>query len=107
MAWVHWEQIVISEALVVWGLKKIFLFSKYLVTKVSWKLIQTESLWTRVVHQNYIAPLPMLEWIRLDEKMWVGCSVIWKELVHSFKLIRFGLVWRVGNGRQVWVSLDP
>ena len=31
----------------------------------------------------------------------------WKEVIHSFGLIGARLVWRVGNGGLVWVSLDP
>jgi hypothetical protein len=44
----------IPKALGGWGLKNIFLFSKALVAKSTWRLISTSSLWTSVVTQKYI-----------------------------------------------------
>jgi hypothetical protein len=62
--WVRWEKIVMPKALGGWGLKNIFLFSKALAAKCSWRLINTQNLWTNVVYQKYVAPLSILEWIR-------------------------------------------
>lgn len=64
-------------------------------------------MWTRVVDQKYITPLTSLDWIRLVEKSRGGCFIIWKAVIQSFGLIGSCLVWRVGNGRLVWVGLDP
>jgi len=107
MSWVRWEKIAIPKALGGWGLKNIFLFVKALAAKVAWRLLQSQSLWTRVVFQKYIAPLTLIDWVRQVDKTKPGCSVIWKALVLSFGLIGSGLVWRVGDGRKLRVGLDP
>jgi hypothetical protein len=52
--WVRWERIVVPKALGGWGLKNIFLFSKALAEKGGWRLLNSSSLWTRVVVQKYI-----------------------------------------------------
>lgn len=33
--------------------------------------------------------------------------MMWKALLKSFKLITNGLVWTVGDGKSLWVVLDP
>ena len=107
MVWVRWERIALPKALGGWGLKNIFNFAKALGAKVSWRLIKTQSLWTRVVYHKYIAPLSLLEWIRLDNKVRVNCSVMWKSVIKHFSLIGSGLVWRIGNGRSLRIGIDP
>jgi len=112
MSWVRWECISQPKALGGWGLKNIFLFSKALAAKVGWRLISTTSLWTTVIYQKYIAPLSMIDWIRLDRKIYSGVSIIWKAIVRAFDLVGDNLAWRVGNGhkfllgRDVWVGGD-
>jgi hypothetical protein len=89
------------------GLKNIFSFSKALAAKSSQRLIKTSSLWTHVVHQKYISPLSILDWIRTTNKSSMGISIIWKALIKDFDLVGNGLVWRVGSGRLVRLGLDP
>jgi hypothetical protein len=98
LPWVHWERIAMPKSLGGWGLKNIFTFSKALAEKCSWRLIKTNSLWTQVVHQKYIAPLSILEWIHIPSKTSSGASIIWKALIKAFDLVGNGLVWRVGSG---------
>ena len=107
MPWVRWERIARPKALGGWGLKNVFLFSKALVGKVVWRLISTTSLWTTVIHKKYIAPLTLLDWIRIDNKRRSGVSIIWKAIVQSFDLIGKGLAWSIGNGRKFLVGRVP
>ena len=44
MPWVRWDRISLPKALGDWGMKNIFLFSKALVPKVSWRMIATNGL---------------------------------------------------------------
>jgi hypothetical protein len=39
-----------------WGLKNVFYFSKALAAKFVWRLITTDSLWTKVISHKYISP---------------------------------------------------
>ena len=62
--WVRWERIARPKALGGWGLKNIFLFSEALAAKGGWQLIHVDNLWTRVMHEKYIALDYILDWIR-------------------------------------------
>lgn len=37
----------------------------------------------------------------------VGISVIWKAVLAPLDVIRFGMDWKVGNGRRVCIGIDP
>jgi len=89
--WVIWECVALPKALGGWGLKNMFLFTKALAGKGVWRLLTTTSLWTRVVHMKYIAPLSLLDWVRSENKRKMGTSIIWKVVTLSFDLIGKGL----------------
>ena len=90
LVWVRWERIALPKALGGWGLKNIFNFAKALGAKVSWRLIKTQSLWTRVVYHKYIAPLSLIEWIRLGNKVRGNCLVMWKTMIKNCCTNRLG-----------------
>jgi hypothetical protein len=82
--WVSWEKLFVPKSLGGWGLKNIFLFSKSLAAKASWRLIKSKSLWTSVVSQKYIIPDTIEEWIQNLVKRSGPCTVIWKVVLNSF-----------------------
>ena len=82
--WVSWERIAVPQGLGGWGLKKIFLFAKALVSKGGWILLKSDSLWTRDLVQKYISPESVEDWIRRTIKSHTGGSFIWKAVVKSF-----------------------
>jgi hypothetical protein len=105
--WVRWEKIATPKAMGGWGLKNIFLFSKALAAKGGWCLINTSSLWTKVIFQKYIAPVSLEAWIRSQPKTLKGASVIWKAILNAFPLIEIGLAWKIGNGNRLRLGSDP
>jgi hypothetical protein len=107
LPWVRWERIATPKVLGGWGLKNIFYFSTALAEKCSWRLIKTSSLWTQVIHQKYISPLTILDWVHSSNKSTMAASIIWKALTKAFVLVGASLVWRVCNGRMVLLGLDP
>lgn len=60
-----------------------------------------------VVYKKYTAPTPILEWIKDPDRRPPSVSIIWKVVLQSFDLIGQGLAWKVGNGRNVTIGLDP
>ena len=85
--WALLECIALPKALGGWGLKNIYNFSKALVEKVGWRLINTTSLWTKVVWQKYIAPLSVIYWIQDLVRQGAGISVVWKVVLNSLDVI--------------------
>jgi hypothetical protein len=66
--WEKWDLLERPKALGGWGVKNIFLFSKSLAAKTSWRLINTKNLWSIVIHQKYIALTSLEDWIRSPTK---------------------------------------
>ena len=58
-----------------WGLKIPVLFAKSLAAKSVWNLINGIGLWVQIVIQKYIAPLSLLDWIRVDVKKKKGIFI--------------------------------
>jgi hypothetical protein len=105
--WVRWEKIVVPKALGGWGLKNIFLFSKALAAKGGWRILNSTSLWTKVVVQKYIEPIPVEIWLRSQQKSIKGASVIWKAIINAFPIIENGLAWKIGNDQRFRLGKDP
>ena len=105
--WVNWKRIAVPKGLGGWGLKDIFLFSKALAAKGGWRLLKSNSLWSRVIKQKYLPNVSLLEWIRNPRKTHLGGSVIWKAIVKSFHLNEDNIAWDVGNGESVLIGKDP
>ena len=81
LPWVKWNQIARPKTPRGWGLKNDFLFAKALAEKVVWRLISNQSLWTEVIIQKYIAPTPLLDWIRdMGNISLPNGSIVWKSL---------------------------
>lgn len=87
-------------------MKNIFLFSKALATKLSWKLISSEDLWTDVVTQKYVHPDNIEDWIRRPVKACLNCSIIWKAILKSFLVIGDEMAWRIGKETKVRLGID-
>ena len=51
--------------------------------------------------------VPVATWLRNKEFSVRGVSVIWKGFIHSLSWLGSGLIWKVGNGKAIWVGLDP
>jgi len=105
--WVNWKRIAVPKGLGGWGLKNIFLFSKALAAKGGWRLLKTNSLWTRVIKQKYLPEENIEDWVRNPRKSHQGGSLIWKAVIKSFHLIENKLAWNVGNGHRLLIGRDP
>ena len=90
-----------------WGLKVPVVFAKALVAKNVWNIIQGSGLWVRIAYQKYIHPMNILEWIRSPAKRKKNISICWKAVLWDFDIIGDFLVWRIGNGNDVRIGLDP
>jgi len=105
--WVNWKRTATPKGLGGWGLKNIFLFSKALAAKGGWRLLKTNSLWSRVIKQKYLAEESIEDWMRNPRKTHMGGSMMWKAVVIAFPLIESKLAWNVGNGQKLLIGRDP
>lgn len=103
----RWERIALPKALGGWGLKNIFYFSKALAAKSGWRLISTKSLWTKVVWHKYIAHVLLRDQIRNLMQGVGGISGIWKAVLDAIDIICSKLVWKIANGQDFHLGLDP
>lgn len=56
-AWIGWQKIALPKKRGGWGLKDLPLFEQALAAKMSWALITSQNLWTRLSYHKYIWPL--------------------------------------------------
>ena len=107
LPWTSWKVLANPKSMGGWGLKFPSLFSKALATKSVWNVIHCTGLWVHIVIQKYIWPLTMLDSIRDKDKKKSRISICGKSVLWSFNLIGDFLVWKVGNGADVCIGLDP
>eukprot|EP00253_Pinus_taeda_P010038 PITA_10038 len=106
-SWIGWQKIALPKRWGGWGLKDLASFAKALVAKMSWSLLTSQNLWSRLSYHKYICPLDILEWVRLPSWQRVGISSVWKALLYSLPLIRDNLVWRISDGSLARIRMDP
>ena len=57
---------------------------------------------------KYIAPDSVLDWIKKFLKINIHpTTIIWKSVYKSLSVIKNGLAWKVGNGSQLGIGVDP
>ena len=61
----------------------------------------------QIALQKYVHPLSLLDLIRVSVKKKRCMSICWKAVLWSFDLIRNYIIWKVGNGADVRIDLDP
>eukprot|EP00253_Pinus_taeda_P012292 PITA_12292 len=106
-AWIGWQKIAIPKKWGGWGLKDLPLFAQALAAKMSWALITSQNLWTRLSYHKYIWPLDTMDWIRLPAWNSTGASSFWKAIIYSMPMIRDNLAWRIRDGAQARIGIDP
>jgi hypothetical protein len=60
-----------------------------------------------VVWHKYIAPTSLIDWISNPVRRDGSISGIWKAVMESLDVIRFGLAWKIGNGSRFRIGIDP
>lgn len=106
-AWVKWDTIARPKSWGGWAIKRLDLFSNALADKLGWQLLTTDSLWSRVAQVKYIKPLHIMDWFRQQHEPGHNISNIWKDVLHSLPLLREGITWRIKEGNEVRIGMDP
>lgn len=99
IAWLSWEKMCEQKSNGGMGFKKLKQFNLTLLAKQGWRL-QTDhtSLVYKVLEAKYF---PTCEFI--EESMGNNPSYTWRSIMASQPMVREGIKWRIGNGRNIRV----
>ena len=81
-------------------------FSYALRLKIFWRGLIGNTLWSSILYGKYIK-MNLVDWVRIPNKMSRNISPIWKGFLKNYLLIGMNLTWKVGNGMNVIVGIDP
>jgi hypothetical protein len=84
------------------GLRDLVMFNKALLAKQLWRIMQKpDSFVALIMKAKYFSQSTIL-----DAKLGSGPSLAWRSILASKELICDGIVWRIGNGKEVRVWGD-
>lgn len=95
------------KAKAIGGLKNIHHFGQALAAMTLWILIKYDGLWLQVIKIKYMDPLSIEEQIRQRNKPFPNASTMWKALVLTLPLLGKWKVWKLGNGQNIKLGVDP
>jgi hypothetical protein len=64
-------------------------------------------LWHEVAHTKYLKNKIVVDGFKEGRKKWDGMSNCWRELASSLSIITDWLVWKLGNGWDIRIGVDP
>nr|DAD41264.1 TPA_asm: hypothetical protein HUJ06_015587 [Nelumbo nucifera] len=103
MFWWEWKIMCKNKGAGGLGFRDPHNFNKALLAKTAWRIITNpNSLLTRVLKAKYF-----LEVSFLNAKARRGCSLGWKNICMGKKILTKGVYWKVGNGNNIKIWLDP
>jgi hypothetical protein len=100
--WRAWKWLSASKYLGGLGFRDLAIFNQAMLGKQCWRILtEPDSLCARVLKGRYF---PNGEfWNAICPRT---SSYTWRSLMHGKKLLQQGLIWRVGDGKQISISKD-
>ncbi|XP_042962379.1 uncharacterized protein LOC122296642 [Carya illinoinensis] len=100
--WVRWNQLSYSKEAGGLGFRDFKSFNLALLAKQGWRILQNpSSLAAMVLKQKYFPKTGLL-----DATLGARPSFAWRGVCAGLKILREGLVWRVGNGHNINIWKD-
>lgn len=99
---VKWSTICLSKDKGGLGLRKAKETNKALLAKLGWRILQNESaLWIQVMKEKYLR----------NNSLWSAprkrdASAAWRGILDARKLLRAGVIWRIGDGQNTKFWID-
>jgi hypothetical protein len=85
------------------GFRGLHLFNLAMLARQGWRLLEEpESLCAQVLLAKYY---PDDDLLQSEEKP--GISYSWRSIIRGLEAVKEGMIWRVGNGDQINMWLDP
>lgn len=101
--WISWEKLTRSKKKGGLGFKDLHLFNKAMLAHQAWRLLTCpDTLCAKVFKAKYYPNSSLLH-CRIRGRI----SYTWSSIVSGIKLLREGIIWRVGNGASIDIWQDP
>ena len=101
--WISWEKLVWPKREGGLGFRDLHFFNLAMLARQAWRLIQNpSSLCAQVLAAKYFPDGQLL-----NAKERTGMSFSWKSILKGIKVLREGVIWRVGNGQNINIWSDP
>ena len=97
ISWVSWKRLCISKTNGGLGFRNLQAFNQAMLAKQAWRILSNpSSLVARVLKARYFPTSDLL-----NAKLGSSPSYSWRSIHSSLEIIRCGIRWRVGNGKQI------
>jgi hypothetical protein len=101
--WLSWEKLTRSKKDGGLGSRDLYGFNLAMLAKQGWRMLTNpDSLCARVLKAKYFPNCSILK----AETM-PGISYTWRSILKGVKLLKEGVVWRVGDGSNINIWTDP
>jgi hypothetical protein len=103
MAWLAWDKMILPKTHGGLGFRDMRMFNQPLLAKQAWRLIDNpESLCARLLKAKYYPSGNILDTVFTG-----NVSTVWQGIEYGLVLLKKGMIWRVGNGRNIRAWRDP
>ncbi|CAN1729936.1 LINE-1 reverse transcriptase homolog [Linum perenne] len=103
IAWMRWERLSVKKRNGGLGFKDLHAFNLAMVGKQGWKLMMDQdSLVTKIFKAKYFPKVDFL-----SATLRSNPSFAWHSILKTQSLIRNGVRWRIGDGKNIRVWYDP
>ena len=103
MVWLAWDKMILKKSWGGMGFKDLRLFNQALLARQTWRLIAyPDSLCARLLKARYY-PRGHL----LDTTFCSNPSSTWQAIMKGLELLKKGIIWRLGDGKQIRIWRDP
>jgi hypothetical protein len=100
--WMSWEKLGRAKDQGGLGFRDIVCFNKALLAKQCWRLMQyPESLAAKIIKAKYF-----FNGSFMSANLGNRPSYAWRSIMAGRELFEKGIMWRIGNGKSVWVRGD-
>jgi hypothetical protein len=101
--WLSWEVLSCRKVKGGLGYRDLHLFNLAVLARQGWRLLLNQSSsCAQVLRAKYF---PSGDLLSVIEKP--GISYSWRSIVRGVQALKDGLIWRVGDGTQINIWLDP
>jgi len=102
MHWRSWDWLTTPKFMGGMGFRDMKIFNQAMLAKQGWRLIiEPDSLCAKVLKGRYHPKCSFLE-----SGPTRSCSFTWRSLMFGKRLLERGILWRVGNGKEIRIMKD-